>query len=673
MRRSPALLILIAAAASAQPTVAPSPGSVGTVRGKDSGGYNFTNSFEAGARGLSTSGNELRYRSDVNFRSGVRLFGSRLAIHSKEGHGKWFDEISLSTQGLGNDPYQFSSLRVQHNRWYRYDMLWRINDYVNPGLTGGLLPGHVLNTRRQWQDHDFVFLPGAPIKFLAGYSRNSQDGPALSTGQFFDSRGDEFAHFGNIGRRQSEYRAGFEANAAGFKLIVLRGWQRYNEDTATGLSQASPGANPNDRTTLTSLRITEPYKGDTPFWRVNLLNEKKSWYAVNARFSYAGGKRNFLFDETALGTDRLGNNRNRQIVIAGDARRPLTTGGLTFSLFPTQKLILTNHASFHQIRMSGDSSYREVNNGSLLSGIFRFNTLSVRTFTNSSDASYRAARWLSAFAGFRISSRRTQSIEGERFGADIEQFRYSQSNRLNAGTFGVRLTPMRPLSVVLDTEIGRQDRPFLPTSQKDYHIAGGRVQYKAKSVTVSAASRANYNFNSGSLFTHSSRNRSQSVDVSWAGKSGLSADAGYNHLHADALTGLAYFASFNLITGDQSVYVSNIHSIFGHVNFSIAKRADLTFGWTRAQDTGDGRSRATAVSTSRPGTALPILQSVQTYPMLYQSPLARVSVRLHSRVRWNGGYQYYHFSEDFGVPAGGPTASQGYNAHTLYTSILWSF
>ena len=52
-----------------------------------------------------------------------------------DGHGRYFDEIVLNTLGLGNDPYQSAVLRVQKNSLYHYDMLWRLNDYYNPGLT----------------------------------------------------------------------------------------------------------------------------------------------------------------------------------------------------------------------------------------------------------------------------------------------------------------------------------------------------------------------------------------------------------------------------------------------------------------------------------------------------------------------------------------------------------
>ena len=73
-----------------------------------------------------------KYRSDVNFRNGLRLLSSSLAVHSREGHGRWFDEILLNTLGLGNDPYQSATLRVQKNALYRYDLLWRLDEYLQP-------------------------------------------------------------------------------------------------------------------------------------------------------------------------------------------------------------------------------------------------------------------------------------------------------------------------------------------------------------------------------------------------------------------------------------------------------------------------------------------------------------------------------------------------------------
>lgn len=659
-------LLAAAFAAFAQPVIAPTDSPVGPRRGQDSGGYNIVNSAETGFRQASISGNEARYRSDVNFGNGIRLLGSNLAVNSKDGHGRLFDQLLIDTRGLGNDPYQFASFRIEKNRWYRYDLVWRATDYLNPGLTGGLLGGHRFDTRRQIQDHDFTLFPQTSIKIIGGYSRNGQSGPGILSGQFFDSRGDEYPLLANIDRRQSEYRLGIDAKWKAWKLVVLRGWQRYDEASPLTLPIASAGANTADRNTLSAaFRRTEPYSGSNPFWRGNLFTDNRSWYSVNARFSYAGGRRTYLFDELATGTDRLGALRNRQIAVSGGARRPVSSGGLTLSLFPSSKLTLSNHTAFHQIQMDGDSFYREAENQTQSDTLLRFQYLGIRTFANMTDASYRASKWLGLFGGHRFSTRRIRSVEGTQFAPDFTDVeRGEQTNRLHAVTGGVRLQPAKVLSVVLDTEIGRQDRPFTPIAARDYHILGGRVQYKTRNAQVTAASRANYNFNSSSIFTHSAKSRVQSIDASWTASKALSLDGGYSHAHFDSVTGLAYFASGRRVTGDQSVYISNIHTVTGSARLS-AGRVDFFAGLSRVQDTGDGRSAATQTG-QRPGSSLAAFAAAQTYPLGYTSPFARISVSVHPKARLNFGYQYYDFAEEFAV-------SQNYTAHTVFASVLWSF
>jgi len=101
----------------------------------------------------------------------------------------------------------------------------------------------------------------------------------------------------------------------------------------------------------------------------------------------------------------------------------------------------------------------------------------------------------------------------------------------------------------------------------------------------------------------------------------------------------------------------------------LGRRADLYAGYSHVQDTGDGRSSLTG---SGFGPDIPEFQRAQTYPLKFQSPLARLSVKINNRIRWNLGYQYYGYREDFftGQPF---TTDYGYRAHTGYTSILWSF
>ena len=646
----------------AQPTVAPSNETVGRARGENVGNYNIVNSFETGYRFHSVGGNPLKYRSDVNFGNGIRLLGSNLTFNSKDGHGRLFDEIVLTTQGLGNDPYQSASLRIQQNTWYRYDLLWRNNDYFNPGLASAV-GGHLLNTRRQFQDHDFTLLPQSRFRILAGYSRNSQTGPGLSTINLFDSLGDQFPFFASINRRQREFRLGAEGQAAGFKLHIMHGWQRYEESTAYRLDAPNAGANLNDRIALNSLRRTEPYSGNTPFWRAALVNERKNWYSVNARFSYAGSRRGYAFDEAVAGTSRSGAAATRQVLVAGSGTRPLSSGSLTLSVFPSSKWTLTNHTAFHQTGMTGNASYREINNSASTFSVIYFQNLALRTLLNNTEASYRATSWLGLFGGYRYSSRRIQSTEVE--SADIFSDRVSatQQNHLKVGVAGLRLQPIKPLSIVIDSEVGRADRPFLTTSERRYQTFGGRVQYKSGPVRLQAYSRANYNTNSSSLFTHSARSRTAGFDANYAAKGWFGIDAGYSKQHWDTLTGIAYFAG-DLVDNEASLYISNIHTGYLSAHATLKQRVDLTLGYTRVQDAGDGR--ATPTSGSAGGSRLAAFRFAQTFPLAFQSPQARLSVLLHSKIRWNLGYQYYGYREDF-------QTVQNYRAHTGFTSLIWSF
>jgi len=89
-------------------------------------------------------------------------------------------------------------------------------------------------------------------------------------------------------------------------------------------------------------------------------------------------------------------------------------------------------------------------------------------------------------------------------------------------------------------------------------------------------------------------------------------------------------------------------------------RSDV--GFSHVQDAGDGRLAASGGT----GAVLEAFLAAQTFPLTFRSPMGRLSVRLHENVRWNFGYQYYGYGEEF-------STRQNYRAHTGYTSVLWSF
>jgi hypothetical protein len=190
----------------------------------------------------------------------------------------------------------------------------------------------------------------------------------------------------------------------------------------------------------------------------------------------------------------------------------------------------------------------------------------------------------------------------------------------------------------------------------------------------------------------SSHSRNYNASASWAPKDWFTFDASYSKQHLDSTSFLAFFTGLtrSQITGGQSIYLSNIHAGNLGVRFGIGRRADLYVGYSIVKDTGDGRSApAPSVSGIPLGTiggpvvtggsdsGLPIalnpttalLAGVQTFPLTYQSPLARFSFKISPKVRWNLGWQFYDYSEMFHVFG----YSQNFHANTGYSSVLWSF
>lgn len=650
------LFLLTAAALLAQPTVEPSPEAVGPEKPVTYLGYDVRQSFETGFRLAEIDGNRGKYRSDVNFRNGFRLLGSSLDLTSKNGKGKYFDSLRLTTLGLGNDPYQFTSLRIEKNQLYRYDMTWRANDYFNPGLT--IAYGqHLENLQRRMQDHQFTLFPQGRFQFFGGYSRNSQDGPALTTVNLFDSRGNIFPVFENVRRLQDEIRFGGLVQFAGMKFFWQRGWELFKEDSRDFLATAGTPLDPLvTNTSLANLRRDQPNHGSTPHWRTNLFTERKTWFAINARFTHSAGRRNFIFDELANGFLRT-SPLARQTLVSGDARRPVTSANLTFSLFPTDKLSITNHTAFSQLRMDGNSSITQLTNANQDSSTLNFQFLGIRTVTNSTIADYVLRPWISLQGGFQYADRRVRSVEFVNDSGFLDNVAYEQTNQLKAGTLGFRLRPVKGLTLVADGELGRQNRPFYTTSEKDYHAFGMRGEYKWRTFRLATQLRTNVNFNSSSLFRHSSRSRNYTFDFNWVPNAKIAIDAGYQKLHLDTITGLAYFASFQQVDGDRSYFVSNVHAAHTGLRLALIPRLDLYGGFSFTKDTGES---ATGFTTN------PALLAAQSFPLTFVSPQVRLSYRFSAKMRWNAGWQYYNYGEKV-------LATQDYRAHTAFLSMLWSF
>src|SRR2546430_16025854 len=189
-----------------QPSPAPTPKKTTTTtqqpapdQGEDAGNYVIISTIEVGARGLRVGGDVNKYRSDLNYHAGVRLFDSSFLMRSKDGKGGLFDTLLVTSSGWGADPNGSIRINVEKPKWYRFEGSYRrfkyfryLNNFANPNwvfspATFSVPPSpvtgyHGYNTRTQFGDFDLTILPkNERVRFTVGYSPERYSGPFFST------------------------------------------------------------------------------------------------------------------------------------------------------------------------------------------------------------------------------------------------------------------------------------------------------------------------------------------------------------------------------------------------------------------------------------------------------------------------------------------------------------
>ncbi len=317
-------------------------------KGIDQGNYNVKQSIEFGGRITSISGDLQTYDTMVNLRDGPRLLDFTTEMRSLDQRGTIFDRLYFSNFGYGGDPNVVSVLRINKNKWYMFDAMFRHDenywDYsplgnpFNPAPPPANAPAgfnpvanapanlantqivgtspNSFNTRRNMQNYNLTILPDSKIRFRLGYNHITNVGPATSD----IHEGTEQFLLQDLSATMTQYRLGVDFRFLPHTNISYdQIWSYYKTDpTATDQNQqfnvgagfppvdlgiswngppCSPAFQPGGLVTPTCNAFYDYHshwrsRTNAPTEQISLQSNPIASVQIAGRFSYTGGDLN---------------------------------------------------------------------------------------------------------------------------------------------------------------------------------------------------------------------------------------------------------------------------------------------------------------------------------------------------------------------------------------------
>jgi hypothetical protein len=667
-------IVLIATDARAQ--------SSGSGSQDQTGPYTVTSSIEVGVRGKSIDGSYNKFRSDLDYQPGFRLFDSSFLMKSDGTEGaRLFDSLLVTSSGWGGDPAAFLRVNVDKSKYYRFDATVRRVDYFN-NLTNLALNQHTADINHTFGDFDLVLLPrNDRIKFNVGYSMDRSKGDSLTT---YDYQRDEFAVPSPVRREGNDYRVGVDARLGPVDLSFQQGMRYFKEDTTHIVDSFNAGNNPANTSILNTLRRDMPTRGRIPYTRLSVHSLLAKKLDLTGRFIYQSATTRFTLLEEITGKDATNNDIVLDRFIAsGDTKRPNGIGDVGITFFATDKLRISDTVRINAFHIDGGDRLSEAlfRTRTTAAGVtvvppLFVDTLSVRETSsrrtvNTIEVDYDFHRSFSAHIGHRYTDRRIE-LNGRDLNlgqpvpapGEPEEF----DNRTNTYLWGFRARPVKIWTTYFDFEKGSTDNVF--TRIDNYDFTNVRVRSILRpnprlAINMSLVAKDNNNPSIADPVTLQPfgadvNSRIYGASVDWSPNARFWLDTGYTHTHLTSDAVIVFFAPApgtttpSLRTVGLSRYFVRDEFAFINTSIQLHPRASLFAGYRIHRDRGQG-DRVSSPSVL-----------IGSYPMQYSSPEFRFAVRLHDRVDWNVGYQYFDFKEKF-------VNRQFYQAHLPYTSLRFYF
>ena len=623
------------------------------ITGEDAGNYTVTSAIEFGYRGLRVDGDNNKFKSDLNYKAGPRLFDTTFLAKSKDGKGGLFDTLLVTATGWGADPYGNMRFSMEKPSAYRFEANYRrfkyyrfLNNIANPtwlftpaprpaNQTTGL---HGYNTQTQMGDFDLTLLPkNETIKFTIGYSPERYSGPAYTN---YHNGGNEFWLLSNLKSRANDYRVGAEGRiggANGLDWTFLQGFRRFRDDSAidTGV-----GLNTNALTSvaqLNSFNRREPVRGSVDFTRASVHSLIAKKLDVTGRIVYSRSTSNSVYSELFSGTNfnfrvtgwpptppaaQPNTTNPSSYTIAGDTKRPSWIGDIGATFLATDKFRVSNTFHIEDFTIDGIGTFsdffsitRNITGGTRtdtfgVSNLQELKTTKYRKYTNTLEGDYQFSSRYSIHFGYRYGSRHEEQTEtgfaiNANSPAAITPVFEEETNHTNAFFGGFKARPAKNWTLYVDAEHGTADNLFTRIGNYNYtnfraksrYALNRKVMFNFAVITKDNASPSEIAGVTLSDFGVDVKSRVFTSSIDWMVNSKLTINAGYNYNWVNSDATIDYYyqvppAASVFHHFGHSLYFQRNNYFFMDVTARLNNRMTLFASYRLNQDGGQGNLRS---------------------------------------------------------------------------------
>lgn len=275
--------------------------------GIDAVPFLVTGDFDVGYRWVDTNGNEDKYREDLNYGSGPRLFNLNMNITPVG--STFFDLANVYASHLGGEPFQSFGVTVEKFGNYKFSYrrnqsLYFYHDTILPvelaGEHANARAGdfHTFNFERTTDVFDFdIDLNEMWNVFVKAY-RTGRKGESTTT---YDISRDEFEFDKPLDWKTNDIAVGFQAKGEKFSIYFDQSWRDYEDDGHIFLPGFSVG-DPENATVLASFNQLLPFNFEMPQTTVKANIRPNSRTVINVGYVYGNLDGEFEYDERAEGT-----------------------------------------------------------------------------------------------------------------------------------------------------------------------------------------------------------------------------------------------------------------------------------------------------------------------------------------------------------------------------------